>query len=96
MRNTCKVCGYNESQVIADAKALGLQQEFERGIYSCCQITEWADEQWLAWFEAIQADEERLDRLTLPPEPGQAENVFVPARLRRPQVPWYRNPDDLS
>ena len=95
MSKVCEICGYNQSQVLADAKSLGLEEEFERGIYTCCQITEWADEQWLAWFEAIGADEDRLReaaRLLQPPE----ENVFVPVRLRQPQVPWYRNPDDLN
>jgi hypothetical protein len=40
MSNACKNCGCTESQVIADAKTLGLQQEYESRIYTCCQIAE--------------------------------------------------------
>jgi hypothetical protein len=47
MGNICAVCGRTETEAIAEAKAVGLQQQFQAGIYSCCQIARWADEQ--AW-----------------------------------------------
>jgi hypothetical protein len=84
MSNLCLVCGRTESDAIADAKTLGLQQEFQAGVYTCCQIAEWADEQASAWLDAIHADGDRCE-----PEP-----VLVPVRSRRAQVPWYRNPND--
>jgi hypothetical protein len=86
MSNLCLICGRTESEAIADAKALGLQQEFQAGVYTCCQIAEWADEQALAWLDAIDADGQLRE-----PEP-----VLVPVRSSRPKVPWYRNPNDRS
>ena len=56
MTDKCMNCGRTESQITADAKTLGLLQEFQSGVYTCCQIADWADEQWLAWFEATQQD----------------------------------------
>ena len=44
--------------------ALGLNDEFERGFYSCCQLVAWADEQWLAWTEAALEDGKPLDKVT--------------------------------
>jgi hypothetical protein len=49
-------CGHTESQVVADARALGLLEEFQCGVDTCCQIAAWADEQSLAWFEATTED----------------------------------------
>ena len=92
----CTQCGRTESEVTADARTLGLLPEFECGAYSCCQIVEWADEQWLAWFEATQEDNKRVDDSILRPEFGEDGLVLVPVRLRRRQVPWYRNPDALG
>ncbi|MBV8552822.1 MAG: hypothetical protein JOY54_16120 [Acidobacteriaceae bacterium] len=56
MSKICTVCGYDKSRVIADARALGLEEDFSNGLYSCCQIARWADEQWEAWLEAMQQD----------------------------------------
>jgi hypothetical protein len=95
MSNRCQVCGYTESQAMADARTLGLQQELQSGRYTCCQIAEWADEQRLAWLEATQADGQLGDDVSRPPELGEAEPVLLPVRLRRPPVPWFRNPEDL-
>jgi hypothetical protein len=95
MANQCMNCARTEAQVIADAKSLGLTQEFQSGVYNCCQISEWADEQWLAWFQATQEDIERLDELTLRRSAfGDTGPVLVPVRFNRPQVPWYRSPED--
>jgi hypothetical protein len=95
MTDKCTSCGRTESQITADAKTLGLFQEFQSGVYTCCQIAEWADEQWLAWFEATQEDNKLVDDLTSRPEYEETELAFVPVRLRKRQVSWYRHPDDL-
>ena len=95
MANQCMNCERTEEQVITDANSLGLLQEFQLGVYTCCQISEWADEQWLAWFQATQEDIKRLDELTLcRPAFGETGAVLVPVRFNRPQVPWYRSPED--
>jgi hypothetical protein len=93
MTNKCTKCGGRESQITADAKTLGLLQEFQSGVYSCCQIVAWADEQWLAWFEATKEDSRLLDNVTGRPQVDDSdiEGVLVPVRLRRRQVPWYRH-----
>ena len=94
MTHTCKTCGRTESQAIADAKSLGLLQELQSGIHTCCQIAEWADEQASAWFEATREDGKPTHEVTeLEPE---AEAVLVRVRRRPVQVPWFRDPDDLS
>jgi hypothetical protein len=95
MPDKCTRCGRTESQIIADAKTLGLLQEFESGLYSCCQISEWAEEQCQAWFEALAED----DRLAAGEPTGleidDSSTIFVPVPLRRKQVPWYRSPEDF-
>jgi hypothetical protein len=93
MTNKCTKCGRTESQITADAKTLGLLQEFQSGLYSCCQIVEWADEQWSAWFEATEEDSTLVDNMTGRSQIDEGENeaVLVPVRLRRQQVPWYRH-----
>lgn len=80
----CSVCGYTESRAIAHAKTLGLQQELESGLYTCCQIARWADEQWLAWLDAAQEDLTRADRVVAAGLEGP-EDVFVYVRLRQPK-----------
>ena len=89
MNNMCSACGYTESQAIADARTLGLQEELQTGLYTCCQIAEWADEQWAAWLEAAEEDGKPAV------EVKEKEDALVPARLRRPQVSWFRRPNDL-
>ena len=93
MTNKCTTCGRTEFQITADAKTLGLLQEFQSGVYNCCQIVEWADEQWLAWFEATQEDSRLVDNMAYRPQvdEGDCEGALVPVRLRRRQVPWYRH-----
>ena len=97
MTSKCPKCGRTESQIAADAKSLGLLQEFQCGVYNCCQIVEWADEQWLAWFEATDADSRLIDDMNGRYQIDGVENegVLVPIRLRRQQVPWYRHSDDV-
>jgi hypothetical protein len=73
---------------------LGLNDEFERGLYSCCQLVAWADEQWLAWTEAASEDGKPLDKVTMPLEIHEAEPepVLVRVRSERKQgnksLPW--------
>jgi hypothetical protein len=96
MSNISRNCGCTESLAIAHAKALGLLQELQSGIYTCCQVAEWADEQLSAWLEATQQDGKGVDDVPARPDLGEAEASLVPARLRRGQVPWFRNPGGLS
>ena len=96
MTKKCIICGRPESQLIADAKALGLLQEFQCGRYTCCQISEWADEQWLAWSKAAHEEANSADEPDSLRCPEGAEPFLVPVRLRRPQVPWYRHPGELT
>lgn len=96
MSNICSGCGCTESLALAHAKALGFLLEFQSGIYTCCQIAEWADEQWSAWFEATQEYGKSVENVTRPPELDEGEAVLIPVRFHRRQVPRFRNPDDLS
>jgi hypothetical protein len=95
MVERCESCGRSASQVLTDAKALGLHQELQSGIYTCCQISQWADEQWSAWFQATGEDAIPADEMIKPPDFSATEPVLVHVRFRRPQVPWRRNTDDL-
>jgi hypothetical protein len=71
---------------------LGLCEEVQNGVYTCCQIATWADEQSLAWFEAADEDSKHSN------EPNSAnfqpQTVLLPVRFRRPTT-WFRKPDDL-
>jgi hypothetical protein len=80
--NVCRFCGCTESQAMADAMVLGLNDEFERGLYSCCQLVAWADEQWLAWIDAASEDGKPVDKATKPLEINEAEPEPVLVRLR--------------
>jgi hypothetical protein len=80
--NICRFCGCTESQARADAMVLGLNDEFERGLYSCCQLVAWADEQWLAWIDAASEDGKPVDKATKPLEINEAEPEPVLVRLR--------------
>jgi hypothetical protein len=95
MNSSCAVCGCTEVEAIADARSLGLSQELQSGVYTCCQIVEWADEQLLAWFQAAHEDSKQVEDLTKPLESEPTEAVAVPVRLRR-RVPWYRDPEGQS
>ena len=77
----CRKCGCTTVQAAADALVLGFREEFESGVYTCCQVVAWADEQWLAWSEASEEDgkskEEGSKPLEFPESPA-----LVPVRLR--------------
>jgi len=96
MTNICRICGSTESQAVADAKALGLEQELESGVYTCCQIAEWTLEQLFAWSEATQEDGKSADNMTKLNGLEATEALLVPVRVRRPQVARVRNPDHRS
>jgi hypothetical protein len=96
MNKKCKRCGRTESQITAGARTLGLLQKLDSGVYTCCQISQWADEQSLAWFEAMQQDRELVNGITIPRDFTESEVVLVPVRLRRTQVPWRRNHDNIG
>ncbi len=86
MRNTCRGCGASESQAIANAKALGLELELQSGVYTCCQVANWAREQLSAWREAAKEDCETAHELRERAESKEAEAALVPVRVRRPRV----------
>jgi hypothetical protein len=56
MFNSCAKCGCTPTEAMVDAVALGLQNHYESGRYTCCQIADWATEQWEAWTDAAIQD----------------------------------------
>jgi hypothetical protein len=64
----CDSCGCTPAQIRADARNLGLEDEFKVGTYSCCQIVGWADDQWSAWAEAAAQDGKEPGTVTKPLE----------------------------
>jgi hypothetical protein len=78
--NICRSCGCTELQVMEDIRTLSLPS----GIYTCCQVVAWADEQWQAWLEAANEDGKQVDDVTRPLERVETEAVLVPVRIRRP------------
>jgi hypothetical protein len=82
----CRRCGCKEAQAIADARALNFLDEFLAGIYTCCQVAQWADEQWLAWLEAGREDGKPLEEVTRPLE-VESDALFVPVHLTTPSSP---------
>jgi hypothetical protein len=96
MNKICRICGSRESQTIADARTLGLLKELQSGIYTCCQIVAWADEQWLAWVQAAEEDGNWADDVTRPLESAEEETAIIPLRLRRWQDPPLGNPFDFK
>jgi hypothetical protein len=93
MSKMCTICDSTEPQAIANAKALGLEQEFQGGMYTCCQVAKWAAEQSLAWQEAARENATPSDDLTKPAESPQTEAALVPVRLRRQQTRWSGGDD---
>lgn len=64
----CRQCGCTPAQATADALVLGFQDEYRAGIYNCCQVVAWADEQWIAWTEAAVEDGKSEEEATKPLE----------------------------
>ena len=52
----CPRAECNRDEAAAAALAVGLYDEFRAGTYTCCQVMQWADEQWQAWHEAEMMD----------------------------------------
>ena len=91
MRYICTTCGSTKSQAIADAKTLSLKRDFQKGLYTCCQIVSWADEQWLAWLVAAEEDGKWADDVTLPLEAEETKAVGpVPVRRNHGRELWDR------
>lgn len=95
MSNVCRTCGSTESQTIADARTLGLLKELQEGIYTCCQIMTWAEEQRLAWIEAAEEDGKAMGAVTRRLESAETQANLVPVRLRKPQGPMFGNSADF-
>ncbi|MBV8073744.1 MAG: hypothetical protein JO270_27875 [Acidobacteriaceae bacterium] len=68
---------------MAEAEALGFQDEFRDGLYSCCEIVQWAEEQWRAWLDAAKEDAQN-GREVKRPGGGDPEELFLRTRVRRP------------
>jgi len=83
----CRLCGCNAAQAAAHARAVGLENDFQNGIYTCCQVAQWADEQWLVWIQAAAEDIQPTDDVTLSLKAAESQPTFVPVRIRRPQSP---------
>ena len=60
----------------------GLSKEFASGIYTCCQVVQWADEQWLAWLDAAAQDGKMAEEAR-PLEISEAAREFVHVRSRK-------------
>jgi hypothetical protein len=85
MSRICTVCGYSESRVIGEARTLGLEEGFTARLYNCCHIARWADEQWLAWLQAIREDAEAASARNSAVDPVDPEAALVYFR-KRPQL----------
>jgi hypothetical protein len=81
----CRQCGSNQAQAAVDARALGFEEEFASGIYTCCQVVQWADEQWLAWLNAAEQDGKMAEDVTRPLEISEPTREFVHVRSRKPE-----------
>jgi hypothetical protein len=94
MSRICTVCGYSESRVIGEARALGLEEGFAERLYSCCQIARWADEQWLAWLQAIREEAEAASARNSAVDSVDPEAALVYVRKRRQLSPDKRGRRD--
>jgi hypothetical protein len=56
--------------------------EFLAGIYTCCQVVQWADEQWLAWEQAAREDGQAPEEVTSALE-VEPDALFVPVQVRK-------------
>lgn len=99
MSDACGNCRHTRLEAIAEAKTLGLEREFLVGRYTCCQITDWADEQLMAWLEAIrdngnaQIEEAATHHeMVALVELGETEEILVRVHARRSRL---RNPNEL-
>jgi hypothetical protein len=72
-----RLCRSRQAETMADARAIGLGDEFEAGLYSRMQINQWAGEQWLVWLEAMAQDRRAAEGIE------ELEPVMVPVRVRR-------------
>jgi hypothetical protein len=90
MNDRCQNCGSGESEAVANGTTLGLSQEFQSGIYTCCQLATWAHEQWCAWVETTYRDfEGSTHQVDDGAEITETEAMLVPVRFRQ-RVPWFR------
>jgi hypothetical protein len=87
MSTICTLCGYGEFRVIADARVLGLEEGFRSGSYSCCQIAQWAEEQWLAWLQAIREDADAASARNNAVDSVDPESALIYVRKRRQLSP---------
>lgn len=84
LNGVCRRCGCTAAAAAADAQAIGLSDGFLTGLYTCCQVVQWADEQWLAWHEAACEDGKPAEEATIPLE-LEPDARLVPVRVRKPK-----------
>jgi hypothetical protein len=83
----CRRCGSREAGAAEDARALGLLEDFLAGNYTCCQIVQWADEQWTAWLEAAREDRKAAEEVTRPLEiEAETDAPCVPVRVKKQKL----------
>lgn len=79
-------CGCNQAQAAAKARVLGFEEEFASGIYTCCQVGQWADEQRLAWLSVAEQDGKMPEEdVARPLEISERAREYVHVRSRKPQ-----------
>ena len=84
----CRNCGCDRAQAAADARVLGFEEEFASGIYTCCQVVQWADEQWLAWLNAAEQDGKVAEGdMTRPLEISEPTRKYVHVSSKKRQGP---------
>src|SRR3569833_159997 len=49
---TCPRYSCEWATALEAARSLGFEDELKAGTYTCCQVTQWYQEQWQAWYEA--------------------------------------------
>jgi hypothetical protein len=82
VKGICRRCGCKEAMAAADARAVGLLEEFLAGNLTCCQVVQWADEQWLAWQEAGREDGKSPEEVTSLLE-VQPDALLVPVCVKK-------------
>ena len=78
MIGSSKNCSCKEADALANARLLGMLEEFQGGRYTCCQLAQWAQEQRAAWLQAMSEDFKRADK-----SDADEKGVPVPVRRRR-------------
>ncbi len=85
MSGVCNSCGCDRAQAVLYARAIDFEAEFLAGLYDCCQVVQWSEEQWLAWREAACEDGKTIDEVMPALGSEEPEKAFVKVQIRRPR-----------